>query len=210
MKQTVGLLMVVRNEIKLIEKCLDYYMPYVQEVAICDQQSDDGTWNFLKKYQHKIISERGNIFHIWRDKQWGYCEPSKQATANMLKTDWILYVDPDEVFPKSFLDIMHKQIEDPRWDAYRFPRENVFHVQVFDENVPIEPKWLEVTHPKKDHQVKLSRRSASIFPIYLHHRVQVNRSGQKLICDLPYWIRHEKTVSEQWKDNKRYGEVNHK
>lgn len=204
MTQTVGLLLVVRNEKSRIEECLKWHIPYVDEVAVCDQQSDDGTYEILEAY--KQVSPVP--IHLIRDKNYGYCEPSKQKTADLLSTDWILYVDPDEVFPVKFLEIMHQQVEDERWDAYRFPRENVFHVQVFDDNVPIEPKWLEVTHPKKDHQVKLSRRIASTFPIYLHNRVRVDRNGEKLIYDLPYPIRHEKTISEQWEDNKRYAQVN--
>lgn len=208
MKQTIGLLLVIRNEIKRIKECLDWYLPYVDEVAIADQQSTDGTWHELVSYQKRVMKERGNIFHIFRDTNHGYCEPSKQKTADLLKTDWILYVDPDEVFPVKFLEIMHKQVEDERYDGYRFPRYNVFHVQVFDENVPIEPKWLEIIHPKKDYQTKLTRRKASVFPTYLHNRVRVDRNGQKLIYDLPYVIRHIKTLQEQWEDNKRYREVN--
>lgn len=207
MKQTIGLMMVVRNEAERIKECLEWHLPYVDEAVICDQQSDDGTWEILKDYAKH--SKKGKV-KIFQDKQWGFCEPSKQAVADKMSTDWILYVDPDEQFPKSFLEIMHKQVEDERYDAYRFPRLNVFKIKVFDDNVPIEPKWIEAIHPKKDHQTKLSRRAVSTFPPYLHHRVRYDRDGQKLLYDLPYPIRHIKLISEQWEDNRRYAEVNKK
>lgn len=206
-QQTIGLLMVVRNESKRIKKCLELYLPYVDQVAICDQQSDDGTWEILKEYAKH--SKKGKVT-IWQDKQWGYCEPSKQPTADMLSTDWILYVDPDEEFPIVFLEIMHKQVEDERWDAYRFPRINVFRIKVFDDNVPITPKWVEAVHPKKDHQTKLSRAEVSKFPPYLHNRVRYMRGEEKRHYDLPYPIKHVKEVTEQWEDNRRYEIVNKK
>lgn len=199
-------MMVVRNELNKIKECLDWHLPYVDEVAICDQMSDDGTFALLQTY----LPNQKVPYHLIQDKVHGYCEPSKQMTSDLLSTDWVLYVDPDEVFPKVFLEQMHQIVEDENYDAYRFPRENIFKVQVYDNNVPIEPKWLEVRHPKRDHQTKLSRRSVSVFPPYLHHRVRYDRDGKKLLYDLPYPIRHEKLVSEQWDDNRRYAEVNKK
>lgn len=207
MKQTIGLLMVVRNEAKRIKKCLELYLPYVEQAVICDQQSDDGTWEILKDY---AMHSKKNKVKIWQDKKWGYCEPSKQKTFEMLSTDWVLYVDPDEEFPRSFLSIMHKQVEDEKYDAYRFPRMNVFRMKVYDDNVPISPKWVEAVHPKGDHQTKLTRSEVSVFPPYLHNRVRYMRGEEKRLYDLPYPIKHVKEITEQWEDNARYKEANKK
>ena len=198
---TVGLMLVVRNEVKRIKKCLDWHLPYVDEVAICDQQSNDGTWEFLQS----VAKDSKIPFKIWQDKQWGYCEPSKQKTADLLKTDWILYIDPDEQFPKEFLDNMQTIIKHKEFDGFTFPRNNIFQVQVYDNTVPIKPKWLSVQHPSRDYQLRLTRRKLSVFPIYLHNRVRVDgQTNGVRIGRVAYAIDHVKTITEQWDDQKRY------
>lgn len=198
MKQTIGLMMVVRNEAKRIKKCLEWHLPYVEQVVICDQQSDDGTQEIIKA----VLEKWGKDWQLISDKQWGYCEPSKQKVADLLVTDWILYVDADETFPKEFLERMHDIVAENNIDGYNFPRNNYFDVQVYNNNVPIEPKWLSVLHPSKDYQLRLTKRELSVFPVFLHHRVRLggeNRQGK-----LVYPIEHRKTLTEQWDDNKRY------
>jgi hypothetical protein len=200
MKQTIGLMMVVRNEVKVIRDCLNFYTPYVDEIAICDQTSRDGTYKILQEYKPNVP------YRLWRDNPRGYCEPSKQITADLMKSDWILYVDPDERFPKEFLKQMHNIVENTSMNGFNFPRDNFFEVQVFDDNVPIEPKWMIIKHPANDDQRRLTRRSVSVFPPHLHHRVRITGEAETL----PYRIRHIKTLTEQWQDNKRYSIVNKK
>lgn len=207
MKKTIGLMLVVRNEGHRIKECLEWHLPYVDQVVLCDQQSSDNTLEIAQK----CFEAWGGDWQILNDKDWGYCEPSKQKTADLLITDWILYVDPDEKFPKLFLEGMHKLIETEEWDGFIFPRYNFFDVTIFDNNVPIEPKMMRIQHPKKDPQLRLTRRSVSKFPEFLHHRVRIlNEKGEKRQFVLPYPIEHVKTIRDQWDDNRRYKAVNHK
>lgn len=207
MKQTCGLLMIVRNEEKRLKDCLNWHLPYVDEVAICDQESTDSTLSILEGF--KSISQIP--FKIYHDKNWGYCEPSKQVTASLLNTDWILYLDPDEKFPRIFLEKIHTVIETEEYDGFLFPRYNFFQVQIFDDNVPINPKWLTIQHPAKDPQLRLTRKSVSVFPEYLHHRVRIiNKRGEKRMYQLPYPIEHLKTIKDQWEDQRRYKVINNK
>lgn len=199
-EQSIGLMMVVRNEKHRIEKCLKYHIPFVDEIAICDQSSDDGTWEILEAYQQVSPVP----FRLWRDENRGFCEPSKQKTADLLSTEWILYVDPDEEFSKYFLERMHEMVQDKKYNGYNFPRANIFNVKVYDDNVPIEPKWLQVQHPKKDSQLRLTRKSVSVFPEFLHHRVRITGTAY----DTPFPIKHFKDINEQWEDNRRYATIN--
>jgi glycosyltransferase involved in cell wall biosynthesis len=205
MKNTIGLMMVLRNERGRIKRCLNWHVPFVDEVAICDQESDDGTWEILKEYKKSVEKP----FYLIRDKKWGFCEPSKQKTADLLKTDWVLYLDADEKFPKKFLKRMHKIVEENDHYGYTFPRNNIFRVKVFSNNVPIVPKWLKVQHPSRDYQLRLTRRDLSCFPPHLHHRVRI-KSEKRNIGKMIYAIDHLKTLSEQWEDNQRYRIINKK
>lgn len=207
MTNTVGLMLVIRNEISRIKECLEWHLPYVDELAICDQESDDGTWEYLQK----LVPTLKIPCQIIQDKQWGYCEPSKQKTADLLVTDWILYLDPDEKFPLEFLKNIHQIIDTDKCDGFRFPRANLFKVFVFDENVPLEPKFIIGRHPAKDAQLRLTRRSVSRFPSELHHRVRIDdESGNRRVFDLGFEIEHLKTFGEQQADLIRYEQVNHK
>jgi glycosyltransferase involved in cell wall biosynthesis len=201
MTQTIGLMMVVRNEALRITNFLDYTLPHVDAVAICDQQSDDGTWEIIQKYQ----KESKIPFKAWQDKQHGISEPSKQPTAEMLDTDWILYLDPDETVDSFFLLNMHKIIEREDIDGYFLHRKNLFEVRVFGENTPIEPKVMVIQHPANDDQFRLTRKKYTFFPPQIHVAARVRRpDGTQHTERTEYWITHKKTLKEQFDDDKRY------
>lgn len=202
MNNTIGLLLVVRNEIKRIKACLDHHVPYVNQVSIVDQSSDDGTWELLLKYKRK--SDVPMV--VMRDKAHGYPEPSKQTALNNLTTEWVLYVDPDEKFPEEFLQEMRKIVAgNQQYDGFQFPRQTTFEVDVYGEGVPIEPKVLSVTHPALDPQIRLTRRSLTVYPQQLHMRGRITRpDGKEYYRRLDHIIEHTKTIKEQWDDNNRY------
>ena len=201
--QTIGLMMVVRNESTRIKNFMDYTLNFVDAVCVCDQQSDDGTWEIIQEYQKASKIP----FDAWQDEQRGISEPSKQPTADRLKTDWILYLDPDEVVEQKFLEEMHTLIDDPVFDGYWLKRQNVFLVRVFGDNTPIEPKVLNVVHPAPDDQLRLTRKANSLFPNQIHVRVRVKRAdGKEYLKHTDYSIIHQKTLQEQFDDDKRYVE----
>lgn len=203
-KPTIGLMLVVRNEYPRIRECIEWHAPYVDQISACDQSSDDGTFEELDK----IFTELKIPCTLWQDKNHGYCEPSKQKTADNLNTDWILYVDPDEKFPKEFLETMHDLVKNTKFDGFSFPRNNIFQVKVYNDDVPIEPKWLTVQHPSRDYQLRLTRKEVSTFPQYLHHRVRIYRNGKQNLTKIRYAIDHVKRLDEQWNDNQRYARIN--
>lgn len=203
---SVGLLVIVRNEIERIRDFLDYHLPFVDEISICDQMSDDGTYEVLQEYEKSSKIP----FYLTRDDIGGTPEPSKQKTSEKLNSEWILYVDVDERFPLDFLKKMKKMLKDndKRYDGYIFKRDNYFLVTIFDENVPIEPKKLWVKHPSEDSQLRLTRRRLSNFPDILHKRVRVDgkTSGDRIKV-LKDAIEHRKTLEEQYEANRRYKKI---
>lgn len=201
--QTIGLMMVVRNEAHRLHEFFKHTLPYVDAVCVCDQQSDDDTWQILLSYKaHSPIK-----FDVWQDKQYGISEPSKQPTAQRLDTDWLLYLDPDELLDPVGLKELHNLIENDKIDGYLFARKNIFIVKVFGDNTPLEPKVLEVTHPARDDQLRLTRKSLSFFPPQIHVRVRVKREDkQEYLSHSGYEIIHKKTIQEQFDDDRRYKE----
>lgn len=82
----ISLCMIVKNEIKYIEKCLESVKPYVDEMIVVDTGSTDGTLEVLEKYGCKI-------YHF----EW--CNDYSKArnfSISKAKYNWILVLDADE------------------------------------------------------------------------------------------------------------------
>lgn len=203
---TVGLMMVVRNEAHRIADCLAYHLPYFDQAVICDQQSDDGTWPLL----HKCVQGVENVT-LWQDIQHGHCAPSRQATLDMLTTEWVCMVDADEMFNVDFLKDMHniaQKADHHKVDCYTLLRRNSFDVQVYDDTVAAEPKWLNVVHPVIERQFRFFNKKDAIFDNQLHGRVHFTH--QENIGHLPHIIEHRKTLTEMHQDLARFRVVNGK
>jgi glycosyltransferase involved in cell wall biosynthesis len=202
-ENSIGLMCVVRNEAERIREFLDHTLPFVDEVAIADQQSDDGTWEILQEYQKDSVVP----FKIWQDEKHGISEPSKQPTADMLSTEWVLYLDPDELMDIKALEQLHTFTKRADVDGFLFIRKNIFIVRVLGDNTPLEPKVLEVLHPTLDYQLRLTRRSKSMFPPQLHVRVRVrSEDGNEYLEKTQLTMEHRKTLKEQFDDDSRYKE----
>ncbi len=86
-RPSISLCMIVRDEEKYLEQCLDSARKAVDEVIVVDTGSEDGTIRIAQKLGARVYH------HRWKDD---FSEARnfslKQATG-----DWILYLDADEV-----------------------------------------------------------------------------------------------------------------
>lgn len=97
MIESVTLCSVVYNEIDRIADLIKNASPYVDNIVIVDQQSTDGTWEWLEHNaeQMKLI--------IRQDRHWGYCEPSRRLAHQLIPNDsWVLVLDADERISEEF------------------------------------------------------------------------------------------------------------
>ena len=87
MSERISLCMIVKNEIASLEQTIDSVSSLVDEVAILDTGSTDGTWELVQTlaHRHKQIA--------WPDH---FGEARNQALA-LATGDWILILDGDEV-----------------------------------------------------------------------------------------------------------------
>lgn len=194
----IGLMMVIRNEKDRIKRCLDHHLQWFDEAAICDQSSDDGTWEILQEYQKNTPVK----MHLWQDKAHGNCEPSSNPTRDLLTTDWACWVDADEIFPVDFLGKMDLIASNPDYQGYWLKRENSFIVKVYDEHVPVQPKTAIAVHEKVEFQFRFFDRTLINFPPHLHHRGRLKAGREGKLNK--YTIIHRKTLEEQLLDNARY------
>lgn len=87
--------MIVRNEERFLERCLNHVKPFVDEIIIVDTGSTDNTKSIAKKYTSHVYDFEWN--HDFSDAR---NEALRHATG-----DWILVLDADEMiltFPENF------------------------------------------------------------------------------------------------------------
>src|SRR3990167_5438874 len=93
-KQTLSLCMIVKNEEKYLEQCLNSVKDLVDEIIIVDTGSTDKTKEIWKKFDfaHKI-----KFFDFkWIDD----FSAARNESLKHAAKDWILVLDADEVLDK--------------------------------------------------------------------------------------------------------------
>ncbi|MEW4285750.1 tetratricopeptide repeat-containing glycosyltransferase family 2 protein [Priestia koreensis] len=110
MKPFISLCMIVKNEEKVIDRCLSSIAHLVQEIIVVDTGSTDNTKKIVKKYTSHIYDyEWTNDFSAARNFA------AKKATG-----DWILVLDADEyVDEDNFKDFIQElKNDDDKFNAY--------------------------------------------------------------------------------------------
>jgi glycosyltransferase involved in cell wall biosynthesis len=139
--QKICLNMIVKNESKVIKRCLDSVMPLIDYWVIVDTGSDDGTQKIIKNYLKDIPGELHQ--RPWKNFAHNRNEALKLAQAHT-DSDYILFMDADDILQidhnLSFLDLTK--------DLYNMWRgTNDFTYtkpQLVRANLPW--KWVGVTH----------------------------------------------------------------
>ena len=92
---TICLVMIVRNESKVIERCLNTMKNIIDYWVICDTGSNDGTQEIIKRYFEKE-GIPGELFeHEWRNFGYNRSLACKLAKG---KCEYLITLDADEVF----------------------------------------------------------------------------------------------------------------
>lgn len=100
-KQTICLNMIVKNESKVITRCLESVLPLIDSWVIVDTGSNDGT--------QKIIQNFMDIHHIpgeLHERPWVNFGHNRQEALQLAKNkaDYLLFIDADDIltFPKNY------------------------------------------------------------------------------------------------------------
>jgi tetratricopeptide (TPR) repeat protein len=84
---TLGLCMIVKDEEEMLPKCLAAIAPAVDEIVIVDTGSTDRTVEIARSYGAKVIEQP------WT----GSFSEARNTSFEHATTDWIIYLDADEV-----------------------------------------------------------------------------------------------------------------
>ncbi len=141
--------MIIKNGIRLgypFVESIASVLPFVNSITIVDGHSDDGTWEFLNEMN--ALSEKIKILRtVWGDSKTG-SEIAHQTNfaKQMCFSDWLLYVQADEVWHPESLKNLSKYIQRyPNALSFSF---NFAHLSLF--------KWMDY-NPAYSHAVRLIR-----------------------------------------------------
>ena len=141
----ISIALTTHNEEKMLGRCLDSVIGWVDEIVIVDGESADRTIEIAKKYKSKIIKTTNKAnFHI-----------NKQMAIDAAKGDLILQLDADEVVDcelKKFILKIDKN-GDHLASAWYIKRKNLFLKQ-----------WLKKGGQYPDSVIRLFWRGEAYLP----------------------------------------------
>ncbi len=115
MKNKVSVIIIARNEEKMIEDCLKSIGNWADEIVVIDTGSTDKTLDICKKYNCNISRTSKDSFSYWRNL-------GKEKAS----FDWIFYLDADERMTDGLKKEMMDTINNSKLFAYVIPRRNFY------------------------------------------------------------------------------------
>jgi len=124
-----------KNEIHIIKKWYES-LPFVDVFVITDNNSTDGTYEYLKSLPNVIVI-RLEEFDEGRDFQ------ILLKVAKSLKPEWLLKIDCDEIFEDIGIKNMHKLLEQKKYNAVFFRKYNFDYLAGDNHYVGSPSDWLQ-------------------------------------------------------------------
>lgn len=166
-KISVGI--VVKNKPLHFEKTIASVYNFADEIVVFDIGMDTLLKKkLLKKKKVKIIEIKKEI---------SYVEMIREEEKKYLKNLWVLYLDPDEVFPSPALSVIRNRME--IYDCFSFPRKNI----IFGKFIKHSRFW-------PDYQIRLFKKNKVFWPKQLHSQPLIEGKEYIFPAEEKYAIYH--------------------
>lgn len=96
-----SLIAIVYNEEKRLEKALEYFKNFTDDIVVFDTESNDNTYNIAEKFATKLMK----VPFV------GYCDCYKEHAMLRAKYEWCLFLYPDEKWNDDILNYI-KSLDD--------------------------------------------------------------------------------------------------
>ncbi len=140
---TIAFTMIGHNEARLLPRVMES-LRWADQIIYVDCESSDDSMEIARSYTDLIYTQpnRSNL------------NINKTHGIDRATTDWIFYIDPDEVVPPALAEEIRRVISSaPEESAYKIPRRNHFF-----------GRWLKHGGLYPDWQLRLFRRGKAHFP----------------------------------------------
>jgi glycosyltransferase involved in cell wall biosynthesis len=161
-REKLSVILITYNEEKNIRDCLRS-VSWAEEIVVVDSGSTDRTVELAGEFTDRIFSN-----------PWPGHKEQKNFALLKASSNWVLSIDADERVTDELREFILKELLNPRFDGYRFPRKNYFL-----------GTWLKHGGWYPDHVLRLFRRDAGSFGgINPHDRVVI-QSGRVTTTPVP-------------------------
>jgi len=115
MKNKISVIIIAKNEERMIEDCLKSIGSWANEIVVVDSGSTDKTLDICKKYNCNIFKSSKDSFSSWRNL-------GKEKSV----FSWIFYLDADERMTDGLKKEITDTVNNPKFFAYVIPRRNFY------------------------------------------------------------------------------------
>jgi len=154
--RNISAVIVVKNNPTHILKVVSSVEDLVTEIIIVDIGIDSELKNKLKT--NKLIK----IIEIKDDVP--YVELIRNKTKDFTKSDYVFFLDPDEIVPPGLKIIIREKLD--AFDYFKIPRKNI-----------IFGRWIKHSRWWPDYQVRLFKKDRVIWPKIIHRQPKVAGHG---------------------------------
>lgn len=165
----ISAIIVVKKKPPHFFETLDSIDDFVSEIII-------GSIDLDPQYRKKI-EKKQHIKIIELDSSIPFADLIKEDLKKYASGNYILYLDPDEIFPEKVKDFLLRHLQD--YDYYYFPRKNI----IFN-------KWIVHSRWWPDNQLRLFRKDSLVWPKKLHPIPQPKGSGYTFVPEEENAIYH--------------------
>lgn len=136
---TICLNMIVKNESKVICRCLESVKPLIDYWVICDTGSTDGTQEIIRSYMKDIPGEL-------HERPWVNFEHNRNLALDFArgKADYVLFIDADEILERDPNFVMPRLDKDFYHIMTHFNGTHYARVELINNHLPW--KWVGVLH----------------------------------------------------------------
>lgn len=151
---TLGISMIAHNEEKQIAAALKSSL-FADDIVVVNCESIDKTAEVVGTFAKVRFFERPNNRNLNVNKSFGF---------DQLETDWIFYLDPDEIITPELAEEIKTAITSDKYVAYKLPRKNIFF-----------GRWLAHGSQYPDTQLRLFKRGKAAFANqHVHEMLKVD------------------------------------
>ena len=116
MPEKLSCVLIVRNEERRIERCLQNLV-WADEIIVIDQKSDDKTVEIARKYTDKIFITEPKLI----------CNPDRNFGIDKAANRWVLLVEADEIIDENLRDEIRNILSPPtEFEIYHIPVKTFF------------------------------------------------------------------------------------